>query len=279
MSLPIRTLGKTGRKVTIFGLGGEGILRTTGFHKEAEMVVKKAVEVGVNYFDTAPAYQQSREYLGASLWKYAKREDIFLASKTHDRSYDGTMLLLDDSLKRLRTNYLDLLQLHDLRTQEDINGIFSKNGAVRALEEAKRQGKVRFIGITGHHDPEILISAIKRYDFDTVLLCANAGDIHYSPFIKTVIPEARKKKIGIIAMKVTGQGNALPYITMKEALDYTLSQDVDLAIIGCKTPAEIEENAKLAKEFTKLNGSELQRIEDKTKKLIFNTNFFKKGMY
>lgn len=277
--LPTRTLGKTKHQATIFGLGGEGILRTTGFHKEAEAVIKKAVEVGINYFDTAPAYQQSRDYLGNSLWKYAKREQVFLASKTHDRTYQGTMLLLEDSLKRLNTNYLDLLQLHDLRSQEDIDEIFSKNGAVRALEEAKKQGKIRFMGITGHHDPEILISAIKKYDFDTVLLCTNAGDSHYLPFIRTVIPEARKKNMGVIAMKVTGQGNVLSYITMKEALCYTLSQDVDLAIIGCKTPTEVEENAKLSKEFTKLYGSELQIIEEKTRHAIFNTNFFKKDIY
>ena len=279
MTLPTRNLGKTGRKVTIFGLGGEGVLRTTGFHKEAEAVIKKAVEAGVNYFDTAPAYQQSRDYLGASLWKYAKREDIFLASKTHDRGYEGTMLLLGDSLKRLRTNYLDLLQLHDLRTQEDIDEIFSENGAVRALEEAKRQGKIKFVGITGHHDPEILISAIKKYDFDTVLLCANAGDIHHLPFITTVIPEARKKKMGIIAMKVTAQGNAFPQISMKDALYFTLTQDVDLAIVGCRTPKEVEENAELVKSFTKLNKYELEAVENKTKNHAINFNFFKKGVY
>ena len=275
--LPMRTLGKTGRRVTIFGLGGEGILRTTGFHKEAEAVIKKAVEAGVNYFDTAPAYQQSRDYLGASLWKYAKREDIFLASKSHDRSYDGTMLLLDDSLKRLRTNYLDLLQLHDLRTQEDIDEIFSRNGTVRALEEAKKQGKIRFMGITGHHDPAILISAIKKHDFDTVLLCANAGDSHYLPFITAVIPEARKKKMGVIAMKVTAQGNAFPKISMKEALSFTLTQDVDLAIVGCRTPNEVEENAELAKSFAQLSKDELKAIESKTKNYAINFNFFKKG--
>ena len=277
--LQTRTLGKTKHKATIFGLGGEGILRTTGCFKEAEAVIKKAVEVGVNYFDTAPAYQQSRDYLGAHLWKFAKRDQVFLASKTHDRSYEGTMLLLEDSLKRLNTSYLDLLQLHDLRTKEDINEIFSSNGAIHALEDAKKQGKIRFVGITGHHDPEILISAIKKYDFDTVLLCANAGDIHYLPFVSTVIPEARKRRMGIIAMKVTGQGNVLPSLTMKEALHYTLSQDVDLAIIGCKNPKEVEENAKLANGFKPLSRERLVEIENKTKTDFENTNFFKKGMY
>lgn len=277
--LPTKTLGKTGHQATIFGLGGEGILRTTGYFKEAEAVIKKAVETGINYFDTAPAYQQSRDYLGAYLWKFAKREQIFLASKTHDRSYEGTMLLLDDSLKRLNTNYLDLLQLHDLRTKEDIEEIFSINGTIHALEDARKQGKIRFMGITGHHDPKILIEAIKRYSFDTVLLCANAGDCHYMPFITSVIPEARKKGMGIIAMKVTAHGNAFPSVTMKEAFYYTLSQDVDLAIIGCKTPQEVQENANLAENFSPLNKEELSQIENKTKNSAAETNFFKKGMY
>ncbi len=277
--LPTRILGKTKHQATILGLGGEGILRTTGYFKEAEAVIKKAVEVGINYFDTAPAYQQSRDYLGTYLWKFAKREQIFLASKTHDRSYEGTMLLLEDSLKRLKTNYLDLLQLHDLRTKEDIDEIFSSSGAIHALEEAKKQGKIRFVGITGHHEPRILIEAIKRYSFDTVLLCVNAGDSHYMPFISSVIPKARNKGIGVIAMKVTAQGNALSSITMKEAFYYALSQDVDLAIIGCKTPQEVQENVNLAKNFSQLNKEELNKIENNTKDSIEETNFFKRGMY
>lgn len=277
--IPTRTLGKTGHQATILGLGGEGILRTSGYFKEAEAVIKKAVESGINYFDTAPAYEQSRDYLGKSLWKFAKREKIFLASKTHERSYEGTMLLLEDSLKKLNTNYLDLLQLHDLRTEEDIEEIFSGDGAIHALEDAKKQGKIRFAGITGHHDPEILTEAIKRHSFDTVLLCANAGDAHYMPFITTVIPEARKKGMGVIAMKVTAQGHALASITMKEAFCYSLSQDVDLAIIGCKTPQEVEENAEIAKNFSQLTKEELIQIGNKGKNSVAEMNFFKKGMY
>ena len=277
--IPTRTLGRTNCKATIFGLGGEGILRTAGYFKEAEAVIKKAVEVGVNYFDTAPAYQQSRDYLGKFLWKYAKRENIFLSSKTHERSYDGTMELVEDSLKRLNTDYLDLLQLHDLREKGDIDGIFSKNGALNATEELKKQGKVKFIGITGHHDPNILIEAIGKYNFDTVLLCANAGDFHYLPFISSVIPVARNKGMGVIAMKVTAQSHALSSISMEEAFGFTLSQDVDLAIIGCKTPDEVGENASLAQNFRPLKKEELLKIENKTENYASEMNFFKKGMY
>lgn len=277
--IPKRMLGKTGYHATIFGLGGEGALRTRGYFKEAEAVIKKAVESGINYFDTAPAYQQSRDYLGKFLWKYAKRENVFLSSKTHERSYEETMELVEDSLKRLNTKYIDLLQLHDLREKEDLEEIFSENGAIHALKELKKDGKVRFIGITGHHDPDILIDAIKRYDFDTVLLCVNAGDSYYSPFINSVIPAARGKGMGVIAMKVTAQGHALSSISMKEAFDFSLSKDVDLAIIGCRTPEEVEQNASLARNFRPLSKEELSMIEAKAEDSIAEFNFFKKGMY
>lgn len=280
MNIPTRTLGKTNQNVTIFGLGGEGILRTSGRLEEAQAVIRKAIEVGVTYFDTAPAYQQSRDYLGSvfgSLGK--KREEIFIASKTHARDYEGSMTLLDDTLKRLKTEYLDLWQLHDLRTQEDIEEIFAPGGAIEAVEEARKNGRVRYIGITGHHDPDILISAINKYDFDTVLLCVNAGDPHYLPFITTVIPEARKKKMGVIAMKVAAAGHALGTLTMKEAMGYSLSQDVDLCIVGCSTPREVEENAKIAQEFSPLSREAQAMLEKKTSAAKVEMNYFKKGAY
>src|SRR3989338_575148 len=277
--IPTRKLGRTNHHATIFGLGGEGILRTSGCFNEAESVIKKAVKMGVNYFDTAPAYQQSRDYLGKFLWNYTKRENVFLASKTHDRTYEGTLSLVEDSLGRLNTGYLDLLQLHDLREKGDLDEIFSSDGAIHAIEELKKKGKVRFLGVTGHHDPDILIEAIKKYDFDTILLCANAGDSHYLPFISMVIPEARKKGMGVIAMKVTSQGHALSSIRMEDAFNFSLSQDIDLAIIGCKTPQEVEQNASLAMNFKYLSKEELTNIKDKTKNFVAEMNFFKKGMY
>jgi len=132
--LPHRPLGSTGRDVTLFGLGGEGILRTNGETSKAVQVIHRALDSGINYFDTAPAYASSRDYYGAALGE--RRQQVFLASKTHDRSYDGSLRLLDDSLVRLRTDYLDLWQLHDLRTKADLNQIFARDGALRALIQA-----------------------------------------------------------------------------------------------------------------------------------------------
>src|SRR5437870_10767301 len=152
--LPRRPLGKTGRQVTIFGLGGEGVLRTHGRTKEAVRVIQQALDQGVTYCDTAPAYAGSMDYYGAALGE--RRAHIFLASKTHERSRDGSLRLLEDSLRRLRTDHLDLWQLHDLRTAADLEQIFAKGGAMEALLQARAEKRVRFLGVTGHHDPAVL---------------------------------------------------------------------------------------------------------------------------
>src|SRR3954452_19345833 len=181
--LPRRRLGKTGREVTLFGLGGEGVLRTVGREREAVAVINRALDQGVSYCDTAPAYAGSLDYYGAALGE--RRRQIFLASKTHDRTRDGSLRLLDESLKRLRTDHLDLWQLHDLRTMLDVERIFAPGGAIEALVQARAEGRVRSLGITGHHDPAILLEAMRRFDFDTVLVALNAADVHRLPFLAT----------------------------------------------------------------------------------------------
>src|SRR5262245_49807033 len=162
--LPQRPLGQTGVTVTLFGLGGEGVLRTYDRAVEAVRVIHRALDRGVNYCDTAPAYAGSLDYYGAALGE--RRREIFLASKTHDRTRDGSLRLLDESLRRLRTDHLDLWQLHDLRTVHDLDRIFARGGAVEALVQARDQSRVRFLGLTGHHDPAILLEAMRRFNFD-----------------------------------------------------------------------------------------------------------------
>jgi len=275
-SIPTRVLGKTGVKVTSFGLGGEGILRTYGRMKEAAAVIHKALDLGVTYFDTAPAYSQSQDYYGEALG--ARRKDIFLASKNHDRTRDGSLRLLEESLKKLRTDHLDLWQLHDLRTKDDLDRIFSKNGALKAAQEAKAQGLIRFIGITGHHDPQILLEAMQRFSFDTVMCAVNAGDKYYLPFKNTVIPEAVKRDMGIIGMKVLARGYLLRkggIETAEQAISYVLNLPVSVVIIGCNTPEEVEENVRIAKIFQGLSEEEMARLESLTEGYFWDTNYFK----
>jgi aryl-alcohol dehydrogenase-like predicted oxidoreductase len=261
--IPTHPLGRTGQDVTIFGLGGEGILRTHGEMARALPVITKALDLGVTYFDTAPAYASSRDYYGAALGE--RRKQIFLASKTAERSRDGSLRILDDSLRRLRTDHLDLWQLHDLRTRDDLEQIFSADGAIHALTQAREEGRVRFLGITGHHDPAILMEAMRRFDFDTVLVALNCADLTRLSFSRTVLAEAAKRKMGVIAMKVYSAGLLVGpggSCSPAQALRYALSlEGVSLAIIGCHTPEQVEENVLVARNFKPMPDADMRALE------------------
>jgi aryl-alcohol dehydrogenase-like predicted oxidoreductase len=263
--LPRRPLGKTGVSVTLFGLGGEGVLRTDGRFTEAVRVIHRALDQGVNYCDTSPAYASSIDYYGDALGE--RREEIFLASKTHDRTRDGSLRLLDDSLRRLRTERLDLWQLHDLRTQADLDQIFGAGGALEALQQARADGRVRFLGITGHHDPEILLEAMRRFPFDTVLVSLNAADVHRRSFAQTVLPEAARRGMGVIGMKVYAAGR-LPRsgtVSAPEAMNYVLSlPGVSNVIIGCGSTAEVDQNARITRAFAQLDEAAMRALEQRT---------------
>jgi aryl-alcohol dehydrogenase-like predicted oxidoreductase len=276
--LPRRPLGRTGRDVTIFGLGGEGVLRTHGREHEAVGVIQRALDQGVTYCDTAPAYAGSMDYYGAALGE--RRANVFLASKTHERSRDGSLRLLDDSLRRLRTDHLDLWQLHDLRTQDDLDGIFAPRGALEALLQARDDGRVRHLGLTGHHDPSILLEAMRRFAFDTVLVSLNAADVHRLSFIHTVLPEAVRQGMGVIGMKACAQGRLLGRgaLTMDEAMGYVLSlPGVSTVIIGCSTPQEVDENARIARTFTGFATERLRGLESRTRSRAELFGYFKKS--
>jgi aryl-alcohol dehydrogenase-like predicted oxidoreductase len=263
--IPRRVLGRTGCAVTLFGLGGEGVLRTHGRMNEAVRVIHRALDLGVSYCDTAPAYASSMDYYGAALGE--RRGEVFLACKTADRTRDGSLRVLDDSLRRLRTDRLDLWQLHDLRTKDDLQRIFAKGGALEALLHARDAGRVRFLGLTGHHDPSILLEAMRRFSFDTVLVALNAADVHRMPFVTTVLPEAAKQKMGVIAMKTCAQGALLGpgKLSMDEALGYALSlTGVSLAVVGCKTPREVEDNVRIVREFAPFPDAQMRELERRT---------------
>ena len=241
----LRQLGRTGALVEPVSLGGEGILRTTGRPREAIPMILEALRLGVRYCDTAPAYAQSQDYYGAA-FKAAgpgARDQVFLASKTHARDRDGALRLLDDSLRRLGTDHLDLWQLHDLREVEDLDAIFGKGGAIEAVERARADGRIRFVGITGHHDPAILVEAMRRYPVDTVLCAINPADPARLPFLTTVVEEARRRGVGVIGMKVMAAGRLLTdgAAGAHELLRYAASF-ADTVIVGCSSAAEVQEN-------------------------------------
>ena len=276
--LPRRPLGQTGSDVTLFGLGGEGVLRTYDRAAEAVRVIHRALDHGVNYCDTAPAYAGSMDYYGAALGE--RRAEIFLASKTHDRTRDGSLRLLEHSLRRLRTTHLDLWQLHDLRTRSDLERIFGPGGALEALIQAREEGLVRFLGLTGHHDPAILQEAMRRFPFDTALMALNAADTHRLSFIPTALAEAAQRGMGVIGMKIYAQGALLSpdKLTADAAMGYVLSlPGVSTVVVGCRTPAEVDDNVRIARQFAAFDAQHLRRLETRTQSYAAACTAYKKS--
>jgi len=235
--------GSTNQKVIRTGLGGEGVLRTQGRNREAREVIQEAIEQGIHYFDSARVYADSELYYG-HVWKEHPeiRSKIFQASKSASRNRTTAMADLEQSLHRLQTDYLDLWQIHDVRTSQDLAMISATGGALEAFIEAKAAGKVRFIGVTGHHDPMILTQAVRSWPVDTVMMPVNPVEGILGGFLTETLPAARKKDVAVIGMKVLGAAHyLLPHsrITAESLIRYALSFDIDVAIVGCSTPAEV----------------------------------------
>lgn len=259
----MNSFGRTGAHVEGVSLGGEGVLRTHGRAREAVPMIAAALEAGVRYCDTAPAYDQSQDYYGQAFREASSARDrVFLASKTHERGKRGALRLLEDSLRRLGTDRLDVWQMHDLRDREELEVMFGPGGAIEAAEEAKRAGKIRFVGLTGHEDPEILLEAMRRYRFDTVLLPVNASDPMRAPFVTSVIPEARRQGVGVVGMKVMSAGQ-IPrdgIATAEECIRYAMAF-ADTLIIGCRTAAEIQSNLEVARTKAPMDEAEQRALE------------------
>ena len=189
-AMPTRNLGKTGYKVGIFSLGGQAAIERADNEAIAVPIIEKALDLGVNYIDTSSIYggpqRWSERYVGQVMKK--RRSEAFLASKTRERTKAGSLEMLEQSLKLLNTDHLDLWQLHDIGSNNEIEQIFAKGGAMEALLEARDQKMVRFLGITGHFRPEPLIEAIHRYPFDTILMAVNAADPHHFSFSEQLLP-------------------------------------------------------------------------------------------
>ncbi len=295
-AMPTRNFGKTGYQVGIYSLGGQATLEKKGTDKESLAIINRAIDLGINYIDTAAAYGRGVSETHIGMVMNDRRKEVFLASKTHDRSYDGSMKLLEKSLKQLQTDHLDLWQLHNVKRQDDLDRIFSNNGALKALEKARDEGMVRFLGITGHYEPLVLGQALERYDFDTILMAINAADTHYLSFKKYLLPLAQKKELGIIGMKLATRGRLLSSwtpppldeqreymrtskpgtITMKESLHYNFSLPVSTNIVGVDTVEQLEQNIKWASEFSPLDNEKLAEIEYKTLPIVRQGLYFRR---
>src|SRR5215471_10901243 len=300
-AMPTRNLGKTGYRVGIFSLGGQAALERPDNAAIAVPIIEKALDLGVNYIDTSSIYggpkRWSEQYIGEVMRK--RRSQAFLASKTRERSKADSLRMLETSLKLLNTDHLDLWQLHDIGTDNEVQQIFAKGGAMEALLQAKDQKMVRFLGITGHFRPEPLIDCIHRYPFDAILMAVNAADPHHYSFSEKLLPLAVEKQMGIIGMKVPARGRILSSWTpppieqqkhmwegmvlaptpgtldMKQAMFYALSLPVSTVIIGCDSDTQLEQNVQLAREFTPFNEKQMAALVQKAEPVSKQALFFR----
>jgi uncharacterized protein len=279
-AMAARPLGRTGHDVRLFSLGGQATIEQDGMRDEAVAIIGRALDLGVNYIDTAAAYGRgiSERYIGEVM--ATRRREAFLATKTHDRTRDGSLRLLEQSLRALRTDRIDLWQLHNITSTAQLDRIFSTGGAMEALEQARAEGMVRFLGITGHADPAVLMDGITRFDFDTILLALNPADRYHLPFMNELLPLANRKGMGVVAMKVPARGRIFReggITSIRQPLSWVLSQPVSTCIIGCDTVAQLEENVAAAAEFQPLNSAEMSAIEALVAGYAPDAAFFKRG--
>ena len=254
-SEPIATapFGSSGRVVTRLGLGGEGILRTFGENAGAAAVIEEALAQGITYFDTAPAYAGSESYLG-EVWKRlpGARDGIFQTSKSARRSAQGAREDLETTLERLGTDHLDLWQIHDVRDADDIAAIEGPGGALEAFVAAREAGHARLIGVTGHHDPDVLLHCVTTWPLDSVLLPVNPPEAALGGFLDRVLPAARARGMAVIGMKVYGGGHYIfpqGHVTPELLLRFALSQNVDVCVVGCGMPDHVRTAARAARGF------------------------------
>jgi predicted aldo/keto reductase-like oxidoreductase len=196
----------------------------------------------------------------------------------HPRTRDAALRLLDDSLRRLGTSYLDLWQLHDLRDEDELDVIFGRHGALRAALDAKADGRVRFIGLTGHHDPAILVDAMGRYDFDSVLCALNPADPRRLPFSTGVVAEARARGMGVVGMKVMAAGRFVidRAASPVELIRYAASE-ADTVIVGCSSIDEVRANLSVARGFSPMPATERTALEQRIAPRAARYDTFKAG--
>jgi aryl-alcohol dehydrogenase-like predicted oxidoreductase len=269
-----RTFGSTGFRASILGLGGESALYQ---HSDAAVrIIWRALELGVNYFDTAPLYHESELNYG-EVTPYA-RDRMFLATKTDQRDRDSAWRQFDRSLQRLRTDHVDLLQIHHLDDHAEVDEVLGPAGAVTMAQEAQAQGLVRHVGISGHSDPEVLLRALRSYPFDSILLAMNPADVHRLSFQDQLLPYADAAGIGIVAMKVFARGEVFPALrSAEDALGYVWSLPIDLAIVGIENVGQLERNAQIASSFQPMSVDRMMALEDATASDEERINYYRRG--
>ena len=267
-AVPRRRLGNTDTQVSIIGLGGYH-LGSAESEDAATQIVNRALDSGINFFDNAWEYHdgQSEEWLGKAL--SGRRKEAVLMTKvcTHGRDKKLAMQMLEESLRRLRTDYLDVWQIHEVIYDNDPDLIFGPNGAAEALAQAKQQGKVRLVGFTGHKNPAIHLKMLAHnFPFDTIQMPLNAFDASFRSFEQHVLPEARKRGLAIFGMKSLGGSGEMVRrgsITVADALRYAMSLPVTTTISGMDSMDVLKQNLEIVQNFQPMSGQELAAVRNR----------------
>ncbi len=273
--IPTRILGRTGQRLTIVGMGG------ARFHlipfEEGVALVRRAYDLGINYFDMARSYSEgnAEDVYGAVIPEF--RKNVFMTTKSGQRTRKGAEADLATSLRRLKTDYVDLWQMHGVNRAADVEKIFAPGGAMEAFEAAKKAGKCRFIGYTNCRDPEVHVMMLKHAErFDTALMPLHVADTSFSDspnmsFEKTALPAAVERGVGIFAIKVFGNAFLLRPFSVGDCLRYTLSQPITAAALGFCTIGQLEDDVRIAQSFKPLAAEELNGLRARAGSGKFDT--------
>ena len=278
--MPYRLLGSTGEKVSVVGLGGAH-LGTQVDEKESIDIIRTAIDNGINFMDNCWDYNggESEIRMGKAL-KDGYRKKVFLMTKVDGRDKKTAQKQIDESLMRLQTDVIDLLQFHEVIRMSDPDRIFAPGGAMEAFRDYQKAGKVRYIGFTGHKSPEIHLRMLQVAEdngirFDAVQMPLNVMDAHYKSFQKKVLPTLLRRKIGVLAMKPIGFGLILDSqtVTARECLIYAMSLPVSVVITGCDSLPILRQALEVAKTFRPLTNKARLALLAKTKRVSLRGDY------
>jgi aryl-alcohol dehydrogenase-like predicted oxidoreductase len=270
--IPYRRLGRTGEQVSLVGLGGFHIGMGMS-ESDSIKLIRNAIDRGINFMDNSWDYNdgESEVRMGKAL-RDGYREKVFLMTKLDGRTKDSAAKQLEESLKRLQTDHVDLIQHHEVIRFDDADRVFAEGGAHEAVLEAKKAGKVRYIGFTGHKDPHIHlymleVAARHGFHFDTVQMPLNVMDAHFRSFEHLVLPELVKQQIGVLGMKSMGDRIILKsgVVSPTECLHYAMNLPTSVVITGIDKPEILDQAIEAAKTFKPLSDTAVQALLAKTK--------------
>lgn len=279
--IPYRDLGRTGEKVSAIGIGGWHLALEHVDRPLSIRIVRTAIDRGINFLDNCWDYNDgaSERRMGSAL-RDGYRQKAFLMTKIDGRSRKEAARQLNESLRRLQTDSIDLVQHHEILRYEDPHRIFDEDGANRALVDAKKAGKIRYIGFTGHKDPRIHIYMLEvarehGFHFDTVQMPLNVMDAHYRSFEKLALPELVKQGIGVLGMKPLANGIILKSkrVSASECLRYALNLPTSVVITGVDSMKILDQACDVARTFRPMDGAELQALLAKTASAAANGQF------